>query len=390
MTESDTVTERRMLADRLAASGDLRSPEWRAAVEGVPRELFLQHGVFLPDEAGYWHPVPTLGADPAEWVALVHTDQSLVTQLDDRLTVDRTTEPLRGIATSSSTMPSLVISMIEALGIEAGHSVLEIGTGSGYSTALLCHRLGEESVTTVEVDPEVAVRADAALEKAGYSTWTVLGDGLLGHPHRAPYDRIIAACAVRRIPHTWIRQTAPGGVILATVGSWSYGTGLARVTVTDRGTAEGRIIGQSCFMHARSQAPRRHFGDLADRTAYADTERPARIAPGVLDGWMPSFLAQLAAPGTEHVTAREADGQETVYLIDIARESFAEITWDGGGWLVRQGGPVSLWDAVETAIAAWQRAGQPPIDAVDLEITATAHTYRIGDDPALRWEHRVV
>jgi hypothetical protein len=96
--------------------------------------------------------------------------------------------------------------MIEHLGLADGHQVLEIGTGTGYSSALMCHRLGEDNVTTVEVDPEVAERADLALESAGFSTWTVTGDGLLGHPRRAPYDRVIATCAVRRIPYTWIRH----------------------------------------------------------------------------------------------------------------------------------------------------------------------------------------
>src|SRR6059036_2986121 len=106
----------------------------------------------------------------------------------------------------------------------------------------MCHRLGVDQVTTIEVDPDVAARADAALETVGYSTWTVTGDGLLGHPRRAPYDRVIATCAVRRIPYTWIRQTKPGGIVLATVGgAWHYGTGLAKVTVAEDGTAEGRI-----------------------------------------------------------------------------------------------------------------------------------------------------
>ncbi len=50
-------------------------------------------------------------------------------------------------------------------------------------------------MTTIEVDPDVAARADASLEAAGSETWTVTGDGLLGHPRRAPYDRVIATCA---------------------------------------------------------------------------------------------------------------------------------------------------------------------------------------------------
>jgi protein-L-isoaspartate O-methyltransferase len=104
-----------------------------------------------------------------------------------------------------------VVSMTEDLETADGHTVLETGTGTGtgYSTALLCHRLGEDNVTTVEVAPQVAARADAAPEEAGFSTWTVTGDGLLGHPARAPYDRLIATYAVRRIPCTWIRRLSP-------------------------------------------------------------------------------------------------------------------------------------------------------------------------------------
>ncbi len=164
-----------------------------------------------------------------------------------------------GVPTSSSTDPATVVGMIEALDLATGHRVLEIGTGTGYSAALMCHHLGEDDVATVEVDAEVAARADAALEAAGFSTWTVTGDGLLGHPYRAPYDRVIATCAVRRIPYAWIRQTRPGGVVLGTVGSWPWGTGLARLIVGDDGTAEARSSGAppSCRRGPRQWPPGR-------------------------------------------------------------------------------------------------------------------------------------
>jgi protein-L-isoaspartate O-methyltransferase len=50
------------------------------------------------------------------------------------------------------------------------------------------------------------------LESAGFSTWTVTGNGLLGHPRRAPYDDVISTSAMRHIPYTWIRRTNPGGI----------------------------------------------------------------------------------------------------------------------------------------------------------------------------------
>ncbi|MFD7058378.1 ATP-grasp peptide maturase system methyltransferase [Streptomyces sp. NPDC059906] len=387
---TDTAPERRVLADRLEKAGALRTPHWRAAVESVPRELFLHPGVFLPVDGGRWQPVNALGTAPAEWTRIVYRNESLTTQLDGHLTTDQTDEPVTGVPTSSSTMPTTVIGMIEELGVEEGHHVLEIGTGTGYSSALMCHRLGEDNVTTVEVDPDIAARADLALETAGYSTWTVTGDGLLGHPTRAPYDRVIATCAVRRIPHTWIRQTKPGGIILATLGSWPYGTGLAKVTVGEGGIAEGRIIGRSSFMQARSQFTAPVSGDLSARTAYADSERGTKLPPTMLHEWMPAFLTQLAAPGAQFIRAVTSKGNPLLYVFDPDRESFAEFIANDTEWTVRQGGPISLWDDIEQTLVAWREAGSPDISAVRLRITEQSHTYWIGGRPALRWQHRVV
>ncbi len=197
------------------------------------------------------------------------------------------------------------------------------------------------------------------------------------------------AGAVRRIPYTWIRQTRPGGVILATVGAWSYGTGLARLTVDD-GTATGSLIGRASFMPARAHALEPLSGDLAARAAYADTERSARLPPDVLDAWMPAFLAPLAAPGTRMVRAVTGDGGTVVYLFDTDRESFATLTPAGDGWTARQGEPVAAWEAIEEAITVWQDAGQPGIDAVRMRMTSRVHTYEIPGASRPPWEHAIV
>ncbi|MFJ9429508.1 ATP-grasp peptide maturase system methyltransferase [Streptomyces sp. NPDC101490] len=385
---TDPASERSRMATSLVDEGVLKSPWLRAAVETVSRERFLHPGVFL-DEGRTWRPVAAADTDPDEWLKIAYSVATLTTQLDGHLTADQADEPVVGVPTSSSTDPATVVGMIEALDLTAEHSVLEIGTGTGYSTALMCHYLGEDDVTTVEVDSQVAARADAALEAVGFSTWTVRGDGLLGHPYRAPYDRVIATCAVRRIPYAWIRQTKPGGIILGTVGSWPWGTGLAKVTVGDDGTAEGAIIGRSSFMQARAQAVVPVSGDLSARTAYADSERRTRMSPLMLDEWMPAFLTQLAAPGAQLVRATTSEGARLLYLFDPERESFAEFAADGEGWTVRQGGPVALWDDVEGALTAWREAGSPDITAVRLRVTPASHQYWIDRAPALRWEHRI-
>ncbi|MFB7176897.1 ATP-grasp peptide maturase system methyltransferase [Streptomyces sp. NPDC056257] len=385
----DTSSERHALADRLEAAGALRTPAWRKAVEAVPRELFLNPGVLLPTGEGLWRPVTAAGTDPAEWVKTAYSDESLVTQLDNHLTADETPVPVPGIPTSSSTIPQLVLEMIEELEVEDGHRVLEIGTGTGYSTALMCHRLGQDNVTTIEVDPGVAARADAALETAGFSTWTVTGDGLLGLPRRAPYDRVIATCGVRRIPYTWVRQTRPGGIILATIGSLATGTGLARVIVREDGTAEGRFVAHASFMQARSQAVTPIAGDLSSRVAYPGSERRALVAPTDLDDPMPAFLTQLAAPSAQVLRVRASDGRPRVYLFDPDRESFAELVQDSDGWTVRQGGSVQLWDDVERALLGWADIGRPGIAEVRLRVTERGHTYCLANSPELRWHHPI-
>jgi protein-L-isoaspartate O-methyltransferase len=100
---------------------------------------------------------------------------------------------------------------VAEIGDEA--NVLEVGTGTGYSTALMCHRLGADHVTFVEYDRCVADRAAAALHEVGCTPTLVVGDGLRGHQPQAPYDAPVATCAVRSIPFSWMVQARDGGSI---------------------------------------------------------------------------------------------------------------------------------------------------------------------------------
>ncbi len=396
MNLADSAGARRDLADRLAKAGVLNDPALRRAVEEVPREAFLHPGVFLPGDDNRWIPKTAVGTGPQEWLDIAYSDQSLVTQLDGHLTADQTSEPVTGFPTSSSTLPETVLGMIQHLDLGDGNTVLELGTGTGYSSALMCHRLGADNVATVEVDLDVARRADAALEACGYSAWTVHGDGLTGYPRLAPYDRVIATMAVRRIPYGWVRQTRPGGTILATIGTWTYGTGLAKLTVREDGTAHGRIVARSSFMAARSQVDQYPAGDLAARAAYATSERITRMSPQLLDGWTPAFFAQLAAPGVQLIRSLDDDGSSRTYLFDVDRESFAELTEASveGEWNVRQGGPLGLWDRIEETLALWQANGEPGIEDVRLAVDERGHTYWIGEEKpdgpnGPVWTHRV-
>src|ERR1022692_2433378 len=369
------------LARQLVEDGLLTDIGWRGAVEAVPRESFIGAAIFRPTEDGedgaVWKPLRRRDLNETDWLRLAYTDETWITQVDGVLATDAPGS-VTGHPTSSSTSPGLVVRMLEAAGIGDGDKVLEVGTGTGYSTALLCHRLGDEAVTSVEYDPAVATRARAAIAAEGFSPTLVTGDGLEGYEKNAEYHRLIATCAVRFIHPAWIWQVRDGGTITTPLWGWMNGTALAHLTLGDDGTASGRFCPcDVAFMNARphGRPPRSSylFG-LGD-------ERPTTIKPGILDNWTGCFVAQLGAPSAEKLGA----GDEIV-LLDVATGSQASTRRaESGGWTVRQHGPLRLWDAVEDAIATWQRAGSPHQSAFGLTVTPVGQWVWLGDAGGPRW-----
>ncbi|MGH3446655.1 MAG: methyltransferase domain-containing protein, partial [Nocardioidaceae bacterium] len=204
----------RELAEQFTGDGTLRTRAWR--------EVFLRtwRHPYVPS---YY---PELGAscllsiDPArraEWLDAVYSNQTLITKVM-QLPHSRALRPgSYPIYTSSSTLPGLLLMMLEALEVTDGTRVLEIGTGSGYNAALLCERLGSELVTSVDIDPELVDLARERLEANGYTPTLPAVDGDGGYPDSAPYDRIIATCSVPHVPPAWLAQTAPGGMVMVDV-----------------------------------------------------------------------------------------------------------------------------------------------------------------------------
>ena len=113
--------------------------------------------------------------------------------------------------------PYIVAFMTELLRIEKGHRVLEIGTGSGYQSAVLAEL--SDHVHSIEIVPALAARAAVTLRELGYSGIKVKhGDGYLGWPEYGPYDRIIVTAAPPDIPAALVEQLAPRGRMVVPVG----------------------------------------------------------------------------------------------------------------------------------------------------------------------------
>ena len=183
-TDADTAgTLRNALVDDLRENGAVHSDRVEAALRAVPRHLFVP-GVPLP--RAYANDV-------------VSTKQNA-----------------SGASISAASQPSIVALMLEQADIEPGHRVLEIGAGTGYNAALLAHLAGTTGrVSTIDIDEDIIAAARANLAAAGFNEVRALcGDGALGDPTGAPYDRVIATVGAWDPPPAWLDQVADGGRLI--------------------------------------------------------------------------------------------------------------------------------------------------------------------------------
>ncbi|MEU4472448.1 methyltransferase, FxLD system [Micromonospora sp. NPDC023888] len=190
-TSTDEVTSLReavdlriALTERLRAESIIRTPAVEAAMRRIPRHLFL----------------------PGVPLEQAHTDSPVPTKIDGY-----------GTLISAASQPRIVAMMLEQLDARPGHRVMEVGAGTGYNAALLAAIVGDTGrVVTIDVEEDLVVGAGEHLAAADLTNVDVMhGDGALGHPEGAPYDRIIATVGAYETPTAWLEQLAPDGRLVA-------------------------------------------------------------------------------------------------------------------------------------------------------------------------------
>jgi protein-L-isoaspartate(D-aspartate) O-methyltransferase len=175
--EPDFESARQGMLRQLAARS-IKSTKVLAAMDRVPREWFV----------------------PAGAEQLAYADRAVPIGCEQTIS-----------------QPYIVALMTEALQLSGTEHVLEIGTGSGYQAAILAEL--SASVVSIERHAELSRAAGRALARLGYRNITlVVGDGTLGWPERAPYDRILVAAAAAQIPPALVDQLAEGGTLVIPLG----------------------------------------------------------------------------------------------------------------------------------------------------------------------------
>jgi len=137
--------------------------------------------------------------------------------------------------------PFIVALMTDLLDVDPAHSVLEIGTGSGYQAAVLARLVA--SVYTIEIVPQLAESAAKRLAELGYDNVRVRsGDGWHGWPEAAPFDRIIVTAVGEDIPPKLIEQLAPGGRMVMPIGPQYGGQNLTVIDKTAHGIETEQVL----------------------------------------------------------------------------------------------------------------------------------------------------
>ncbi|MGC0421586.1 methyltransferase [Embleya sp. AB8] len=396
MTDSTTRvdTRARMLREELARElendGALRTTPWRDAVLGVARHVLLPaFYVDEPDANGITE-YTAISQDTAsgEWLRFAYQNRTWVTQLDHGTAAEPGANAIKGSPTSSSTLPATVVRMLEDLDVEDDSNILELGTGTGYSTALLCARLGDQRVTSVEYDADLSAADRRRLAALGYHPTLVVGDGALGHPERAPYQRIIATYSPDSVSADWLAQADDNAVILLALGGTLGAYGYVKLRATAKDRAIGRFTDSDVSFMSSREAARPEVGPLM-RAAIGAREKAVRVAtdvdPAAFDD--PGFLwsAQLALPGTIRLRYVEQDVLGRWFLHRDGSWAVLEEAGDGSR-TIREGGPRNLGTSLEATLSEWRSNGRPGLDRYGLTVTPESNIVWLDAPDGATWQ----
>ncbi len=228
------------LVETLRASCDPPSERVLDAFLTVPRHPFVDHYYLHEEGTRNWTRYER--DESPEWYEQVYSDQALATRVDQH-----------GRSLSSSSQPTVMATMLDALEIQPGMRVLEVGTGTGYNAALIASLVEDPHlVTTLDIDPDAIYRARQAITQVVGRGMTIeQGDGVKGYRTNAPYDRILVTASSPTVPRDWMEQLAPNGIVVCVLQpGFAMLGGLLKAQKTAE-MLKGKIFGPATFMVLR-------------------------------------------------------------------------------------------------------------------------------------------
>ncbi|MDH6578549.1 methyltransferase domain-containing protein [Kitasatospora sp. MAP5-34] len=324
---------------------------WRNPVAGVPRHELVPKW-WEPAEDGGWR-LRSGKEDQELWFRRAYGGKSLVTSVgglhaDHAKPDDHPT----GRATSSATLTALVVKMLRHGRINAGHDVLDIGTGAGGLTAIAARRLGDRHITTVDVDEYLTEAGRARLAGMGLHPEFMTLDAT--GPVPGSYDRVIATVSARPVPVSWLRALKRGGRLVMTIADTAL---ILTAWKTADGGAEGMVERDwAGFMTTRSGPTYppglEHLFKTAREGEGEEVKGFRYPVADIRNDWEVWSMLTVTVPGVE-IDFEEKPGRRTAYLAHpdgswarAEAERFEPPT-------VHQSGPRRLWSDLE-GIRNWR------------------------------------
>ncbi|MBB5937864.1 methyltransferase domain-containing protein [Streptomyces zagrosensis] len=360
----------RELVAALEDREDVKSPRLREAVIGTPRHVFLPY--YFENHGG----APTLWVARTEtdgdaWLTPIYSNTTLVTELDPK-TAKQVDGGWNGFPTSSSTQPGLVVRMLETLGIESEHDVLDAGLGTGYQAALIAHCL-RDSRQLVTSDIGSTTLAQERMDTLGHNPTVIQADATKWSWKRQ-FDRIVFSFGLPRVTDTIRQAIAPGGRVIANV----FGPISSALVVLDakdakeEGVLEGRFLA-----HGGSFMPARHErSDAFEADLSSAAEGRTAVPMADFDNYHFLFLLAAHLPGVNlQYGIEEGQSMRRLVLPDGRWGEAVYVQEEGAHPLFCELGD-GVWETVERVWSWWTDNGRPGWDEFGLTVAGDG-THRL-------------
>ncbi|MBC5816703.1 MAG: methyltransferase domain-containing protein [Candidatus Eremiobacteraeota bacterium] len=317
---------RQQLADKLKRDGALRDAAVERAVRAVPRHLFSPD---TPLESAY---------------------EDRVLRLKDE----------GGVVLSTISQPAMIVEMLQQLRIAPGHRVLEIGTGSGYTTALLATLTGPTGcVVSIDLESDLVEAAQQRFEEFGLlHVHASAADGALGEAAYAPYDRVLLTVCAADIVAAWWEQLARGGRIVLPLSLRGVQKSIAFAEL--HGVLESESIVDCGFLMLRGPSLPDERVERDRIRAIARAEVPVRrLAAEISERDLYAGLMLWIALQDDHFCRIDKSEEQYPAVGLCIGDSLALLVLHPVRGIASFGSELGLGRRLSDLVAAWDAAGRP-------------------------------